>query len=237
MATHSWSSLLLAAVTACATATPPSLTAQTSVGANRGPIGKVLVISTSCGSMAALCGSGWAETVDGIVVGSLEFHGFSTIDPATLRKDEATRSESTTGKDSTTEQESTGKSSTVGIAGLLPVATLTKTTGHSVTVSRSKEKTVAVTGATLDELQPEDRQELMRLAGAQSVLTTRLVVGANYSNWTSRQAVEVMVKLSDAQDGTMHFATRCSASSADFPNVDAAIDAAARCAAAAMTPR
>ena len=106
-----------------------------------------------------------------------------------------------------------------------------------VSLSRSKQKTIVVTGATIDELRPEDRQILLELAGAESLLSTRLVVGANYDNWSSSQQVEVMVKLSDAKSGAMRVAARCAASSADFPSVDAAIGAAARCAVSGITKR
>ena len=187
--------------------------------------------------MTALCPSSWAETVDGIVVGGLEFHGYTTIDPGALRKDEASRTESTVNSDTTTEHDSSGTSTTGGAIAIFPVLTVTKSNGHSITVTRSQQKTIVVTGATLEDLRPEDRQQLMRQVGAQSVLSIRLVVGASYSNWASRQSVEVMVKLSDAQDGSMRLAARCSASSVDFPNVSAAIDAAARCAANALPRR
>ena len=62
------------------------------------------------------------------------------------------------------------------------------------------------------------------------MLTTRVVVGANYSNWSSAQVVEVMIKLSDAHDGGMRWSARCAASSADYASADAAIEGAARCA-------
>ena len=237
MTNRCWSLLLITLAAGCAAAAARPLTAETSLGTAQGPVGKVLVISTNCGSMEAICRNGWAETVDGIVVGGLEFHGYATIDPASLRKDEAQRSESTVSEDSTTEHEAKGTSGTVGLVAIFPMGSVTESSTHSVTVARSKQKTVVVDGATIEDLRPEDRQKLMELAGAESVLSTRLVVGANYNIWTSSQFVEVMVKLSDAKQGTMRFAARCVASSADFPSVNAAIDAAARCAANAMTRR
>jgi hypothetical protein len=187
--------------------------------------------------METLCRSGWAETVDGIVIGSLEFHGYTTIDPATLRKDDAARSESILSEDSTTEHESRGTTGTAGVVAIFPMASVTESATRSVSVSRSKQKTVVVTGATFEDLRPEDRQQLLETVGAETVLSTRLVVGANYQIWTSAQFVQVMVKLSDARSGSMRFAARCTASSADFADVNAAIDAAARCAANAITRR
>ena len=58
-----------------------------------------------------------------------------------------------------------------------------------------------------------------------------------YRDLTDRQVLAAEFKLSDAQDGSMRLAARCSASSVDFPNVSAAIDAAARCAANALPRR
>ena len=117
---------LLLAAAACGTPVPPRLAAETSTGSAGGPIGKVLVVSANCGSMATLCPSSWAETVDAIVVGSLDFHGYSTIDPATLRKDEATRTESTVTGDTATEHESTGTSTTGGVIAIFPMLTVTE---------------------------------------------------------------------------------------------------------------
>jgi len=236
--TKTWAILCSLAATACAGASSsPPLSAEVATGNASGPVGKVLVVSTNCGSLEAVCRNGWTETVDGIVVGDLEFHGYSTIDPLSLRKDEATRTDSTIADDSTTEHKTSGTSTTVGLVAIFPVASVTVSNNRSVTLSRSKQKTVVITGATLDELRLEDRQSLLERAGAQSLLSIRLVVGANYEVWSSSQAVEVMVKLSDAQSGAMRLATRCSASSADFPSVEAAIGAAARCAVAALTKR
>ena len=227
--------LLGVAAAACASTNSAPLRAETSRGSAGGPVGKVLVVSTNCGSMESICRNGWAETIDGIVVGDLEFRGYATIDPASLHKDEATRTESTVTGDVAADHASTGTSTTVGVVAIFPVASVTNSSNHSVSVSRSKQKTIVVTGATIDELRPEDRQTLLELAGAQSLLSTRLVVGANYDNWSSSQEVEVMVKLSDARSGAMRVAARCTASSADFPSVEAAIEAAARCAVGAVT--
>jgi hypothetical protein len=65
------------------------------------------------------------------------------------------------------------------------------------------------------------------------LLSTYVIVGANYNVWTSAQNVEVVIKLADATNGEMRWSSRCSASSADFPNVEVAIERAARCAASA----
>jgi hypothetical protein len=63
------------------------------------------------------------------------------------------------------------------------------------------------------------------------VATPRVVVGANHGTWKTAQNVEVIVKLAAADTGDMRWSTRCMASSRDYPNVEAAIENAARCAA------
>jgi len=232
--------LLFLGATACATnggSPPRPLTPEAAQGNAGGPAGRVLVLSANCGSMQSHCGANWSEAVDGIVVGGLEFHGYSTIDPSTLRKDAAARTESTATDDSTKTNQSKNKSTDVGLVGLFPVIARKETATSSVSVSQSKQKTVVITGATFEDLPIEERREILRRAGAQSVLSTRLVVGANYKSWSSAQFVEVMVKLSAAEDGSMRWAIRCVASSSDFASVEAAIDAAARCAAGAITAR
>jgi hypothetical protein len=70
---------------------------------------------------------------------------------------------------------------------------------------------------------------------AGSVLTTRVIVGANHGTWTKQQDVEVMVKLSAAHDGTMRWSSRCRASSDHHDTANQAIEAAARCAVNVIT--
>jgi len=125
---------------------------------------------------------------------------------------------------------STSTTGEVGAVAIIPFASITTSSGKTVSVSQSYEKTVIVNGATLEDLGVEDRKKLIQAIGAGSILTTSIIVGANWSVWTTQQQVEVMVKLSDAVDGTM----RWSASSGDFPSVDAAIEATAWCVANAI---
>lgn len=227
--------IVLLAAAACGGQSRQPLGAQTAIGPAVGPPGKVLVMSASCGAMESQCRLGWAPAVDSIVVSGLEFHGYATIDPGSLRKDEAQRSETTVTGDSREEHQSEGSTSSVGIVGIIPVASTSTSSSASVTIKESREKTVVIEGATIEDLRVEDRQALMSLAGAESVLTTRIVVGASYSVWTKAQVVEVMVKLSDARDGTMRWSARCAASSADYPSADSAIEGAARCVVDAIT--
>jgi hypothetical protein len=103
-----------------------------------------------------------------------------------------------------------------------------------VTISHSRHRTIILSGANYEDLRLEDKRALMSLAGAGTVATTRVVVGANYGAWTIAQNVEVIVKLAAADTGDMRWSTRCLASSKDYPNVEAAIENAARCAASAF---
>jgi hypothetical protein len=222
--------LLIVGAAACGGAAPP-LAAQRAVGpANAAPPGNVLVFSSQCANMEVHCPPTWSNAVDAIVTSGLSFHGFSTIDPAKLRKDEATRSETTHTVDSTTTVSHEGSVGSVGAVGFIPIASYTTSRGKTVTVVQSYEKTVTINGATLEDLALQDRRNLMQLAGAGSVLTTSIIVGANWSVWSQAQSVEVMIKLSDAVDGTMRWSSRCAANSGDYASAPAAIEAAARCA-------
>ena len=207
----------------------PRLGAQLAVGPANGPPGGVLVLSAGCAGMENRCPSAWSPAVDAIVTSGLAFHGYATIDPGRLRKDEGTRQETTIDQDSATKTTHDTHTTEAGVVAIIPVFSYSTSKGTTITVNQSHEKTVVLTGATLEDLALDDRRQLMAQAGAASVLTTQIVVGANWSVWTSAQHVEVMIKLSDAVDGTMRWSVRCSASSGDFPSAAAAIEAAAHC--------
>lgn len=217
----------------CATVPPPPMArgVQTVTGPAQGPPGKVLVMAAKCGALDASCQLHWTDAVDAIVVGAMEFRGYAMIDPASLRKDEATRTEQTDEHESRIDSAGSGTSSRSGIVGIIPIISEGSSSSSSYELRQSRGKTVVLNGATSAELKYEDRVALMARAGAQSVLHTTLVVGADYGVWRSKHVVEVTVKLSDALDGTMRWSARCSASSADHRTVQAAIESAARCAA------
>lgn len=228
--------LLLSLLAACGgtTASQRPLTAEVMRGPAPGPAGRVLVITATCGSLETECRTTWAPTVDQIVLGALEFRGYDTIDPQSLRKDERQRDERIEEHDSRVESESSASGAAGGIIGLIPIVTGGGSQSKSVTVSQSRHRTVILQGANFEDLRLEDKRALMQLAGANSVATTRVVVGANYGTWSVAQLVEVVVKLAAADTGTMLWSTRCAASSGDFPSVEAAIENAARCAASAF---
>jgi hypothetical protein len=209
---------------------PRPLTAQSLRGPAAGPAGRVLAITATCGSLEAEC----RNTVDQIVLGGLEFRGYDTIDPQTLRKDERKRDEKIEEHDSKQTHESSDKGGGIAFIGILPVGGGGGSQSSSVRISSSRHRTVVLQGANYEDLRLEDKQALMKLAGAGTVVTTRVVVGANYGTWSVAQNVEVVVKLAAAETGDMRWASRCMASSVDYPNVEAAIENAARCAASAF---
>jgi hypothetical protein len=228
-------SLLLAA---CGGTTTPAqqrpLTAESMRGPAAGPAGRVLVITATCGSLETECRNTWAPTVDQIVLGGLEFRGYDTIDPQTLRKDERKRDERIEEHDSKQIHEHSAKAGGVGFIGILPIGGAGGSQGSSVSISSSRHRTIVLQGANYEDLRLEDKQALMQLAGAGTVATTRVVVGANHGTWSVAQNVEVVVKLAAADTGVMRWASRCMASSVDYPNIEAAIENAARCAASAF---
>ena len=226
----------LVVLTACASKQPGAvMEPQAMVGPAAGPPGRVLVLTASCGGLEAECRDSWAPAVDAIVTGSLDFHGYNTIDPATLRKDERERQETTTTTDDYHESHSSGSSTEVGVVAIIPFVSAGTSSGSSVTISRTRHRTIVLEGANFEDLRLEDRQQLMTLAGASSILTTRVIVGATYNSWTQAQVVEVVIKLAAADTGEMRWSTRCAASSGDYATVDAAIEGATRCAAQVFT--
>lgn len=227
---------LLVVAAACASKQPGAVLApQAMIGPAAGPPGRVLVLTASCGSLETECRDSWAPAVDAIVTGSLDFHGYNTIDPDALRKDERIRHETVETTDDRTETSSSTESAEAGVIGIIPVAAIGASASSSVTVTRTRHKTVVLEGASFEDLRLEDRAALMAMAGANSVLTTRVIVGADYSAWSHAQVVEVVIKLAAADTGEMRWSTRCAASSDEYASVDAAIEGATRCAAGAFT--
>src|SRR5689334_16482834 len=115
-------SILSAACAGTMTPAPPRpLTAESLRGPAAGPAGRVLVITATCGSLEAECRTTWAPAVDQIVLGGLEFRGYDTIDPQTLRKDERRRDEKIEELDSKQTHEASEKGGGLGFIGVLPL--------------------------------------------------------------------------------------------------------------------
>jgi hypothetical protein len=230
-----FASILFAACGGTTPAPQRPLTAESLHGPATGPAGRVLVITATCGSLETECRNTWAPTVDQIVLGGLEFRGYDTIDPQMLRKDERKRDEKIEEFDSKQTHEASDKGGGIGFIGVLPIGGAGGSQSASVSILSSRHRTVVLQGANYEDLRLEDKQALMKLVGAGTVATTRVVVGANYGTWSVAQNVEVVVKLAAADTGDMRWASRCTASSVDYPNVEAAIENAARCAASAFS--
>lgn len=220
---------------ACASSSSPVLHPQAMRGEVTNPPGKVLVMAATCGSVEHECRDTWAPAVDGLVMSGLEFHGYATIDPASLRKDARSRTETTVSGETARVSDSTTHDTSADLVFVIPVIGASTTTSHSVQVVNSHQKTVVLEGSSFEDLTLADRQQLTDAAQAGSVLTTRIIVGANYGNWNIAQNVEVMIKLASPTTGKMLWSTRCEASSEQFASIDQAIENAARCAVGAFT--
>jgi len=134
-----------------------------------------------------------------------------------------------------TVSDSSSTTTTGELVFVIPLVGTTTSNTHSVKVVNSHQKTILLDGARFEDLTLADRQQLTDAAKAGSVLTTRITVGANYSNWWVAQNVEVMLKLASPTTGKMLWSTRCEASSEQFASVDQAVENAARCAVGALT--
>lgn len=187
--------------------------------ANGTPAGKVLVLHAACGSLDQPCPPSYIETVDNIVRGGLEFAGYSLVEGESLRNETRQRHE----------EVSTTTSSSQNVTdyerGLAPDDRITNTSS-----SETRTSFVVLDGPGWEDLSVDERHQVLAKAGANSVLSVRIVVGANVGMWTPDQNVEVMVKLGVQQGDAMAWAARCLASSNDFATVNAALEHAARCA-------
>ena len=138
--------LLLASIlfAACGGTTPAqqrSLMGEGMRGPAAGPAGRVLVITATCGSLETECRNTWAPAVDQIVLGGLEFRGYDTIDPQTLRKDERQRDERIEEHDSKQTNEASSKGGGLAFIGLLPIGGGGGSQSSSLSISSSRHRT------------------------------------------------------------------------------------------------
>lgn len=201
-----------------------ALTPQVQTGpANGAPAGRVLVLHAACGSLDHPCPPSYIETVDNIVRGGLEFAGYNLVEAESLRNQTRTRHE----EQSTTTTNSSSQNVTDHERSLAPDDRITDTRNSS---SETRTSYVVLDGSGWEDLSVDERHQVLAKAGANSVLSVRIVVGANVGVWTPDQNVEVTVKLGVQQGDAMAWAARCLASSNDFATVNAALEHAARCA-------
>ncbi len=216
--------ILLAVVFAasCASRSTPVLVPQVQAGPSAQiPAKRVLALSASCGSVEFECPPEYVSVVDGIVRSSMDFAGYSIVDPATLRNDARERNEVREREVITRDSSSSTETERV-----LDFDTSTHSGSKSRTVKTKK--VTYLSGAGFNDLSVTERKNVIADAGADSVLTVRIIVGAQVGVWAPNQQVEVMAKL--VIDDNMAWASRCMASSNDFTSVEAALENAARCA-------
>jgi hypothetical protein len=214
----------LALAAGCASRAPVALVADLQRGPGQGTRpGRVLALSASCGSLEFRCPREYVDAVDGIVRSGLEFHDVALVQPDQLRDRTRQRHEThEVERTSETREHSTHVERT-----LRPDDRIHGSGSSSTTVEKS---TIVLDGPGFDDLTVAEKRALLADAGADAVLVTRIVVGADHGVWRPDQSVEVMVKLSVDRGDTMAWAARCSASSNDFATVGAALENAARCA-------
>ena len=215
----------LVATAACASAPPPPpLTPQVQPGPAAGATPRrVLVLQASCGSIEFRCPREYIATVDQIVRSSLEFSGYALVSAEQLRNQ--TRSRHETHEASTTTTESSTTTTVVR-----PLDFDDRVTTEGATTTTTESSTIVLDGPGFDDLSVTERQEVLAKAGADAVVSIRMIVGALQAGWTPNQNVEVMVKLGVEQGDAMVWASRCMASSNDFSTVTGALENAARCA-------
>lgn len=191
---------------------------------------RILVLPAACGSVESQCPPSYITTVDTIVRGGLEFVGHNLVESEALLNQTRERHEqqdSKTTTDSTTSR--TENQRTLGFDDAV--------NHQSDSVHTEQSRSVTLDGPIFEDLSVGERHELLQQVGADAVLSVRIIIGGTIGIWVPNQNVEVMVKLGVAQGDAMAWASRCMASSNDFTTVDAALEAAARCAIYGATGR
>ena len=210
------------------------LTTRIKVGAITGPSGRRLV-QVQLRMAAALTGQLiWARRcsmeIGGLLATDLdtaeagEFAGYALVQPDQLKLDTRGRTEEIV----TMEAQSSSHGSTSYEKTLSRDSTSTSDGSQQ---SSSRTTTTKLDGSIFEDLSVADRQEVIRQSGADAVATVRVVIGGLQMSWTSgNHNVEVMVKLGVNQGDTMAWASRCIATSEQFTTIEAALEAASRCA-------
>lgn len=176
----------------------------------------------ACGSVETPCPESYLTAVNTIVRGGLEFAGHNVVETEGLLKDTRQRHEEQT-TNTTTES---SQSRTDYDHPIFDEAV----THQSSSTRVEQRRHVVLDGPTFEDLSVTDRHQVLQEVGADAVVSVRIVVGGVMGVWVPNQNVEVMVKLGAQQGDAMAWASRCMASSNDFTTVDAALEAAARCA-------
>ncbi|MEO8703887.1 MAG: hypothetical protein ABI867_27810 [Kofleriaceae bacterium] len=228
--------LLVVLVACVAPSSPPVLHPEVQAGpAAAAKPNRVLVLHAACGSVEQRCPRAYIDAVDAIVRGGLEFAGYNLVEGETLRNQTRERHEEHTSETTTTNH----ASRTHVQRDWAPDDHITSTSQGGSTKETSL---VVLDGPGFEDLAVDERRDVLDKAGADAVLSVRIVIGGQIGVWVPNQNVEVMVKLgvnlgADASSDAMAWASRCSASSNEFATVDAALEHAARCAIQGGTAR
>jgi hypothetical protein len=217
-------SLAFVALAACTPAPPPVLHPQVQPGPAAGVRpNRVLVLHAACGSVEQRCPQSYVEAVDSIVRGGLEFAGYHLVEAETLRNDTRQRHEEHSSTTTTTDNQSH-----VHHERTLAPDDHTYSQSHGSTTTATS--FIVLDGPGFDDLSVDERRAVVEKAGADAVVSVRIVVGGQIGLWVPNQNVEVMVRLGANLGDSMAWASRCTASSNEFTTVDAALEHAARCA-------
>lgn len=184
---------------------------------------KVLALSATCGSVEFSCPRSYIDTVDSIVRSTMDFAGYNLVLPDQLLNKTIERQENHTN----TVVTDSSRTTTVERRAHAFDRSVEQTHQGQTQTTRSE---VSLSGSRFQDLSVAERNDVLRRAGADSVLAVRIVVGAQNGVWTPDQSTEVMVKLSVDNGNTLAWASRCHASSNRFSTVNAALEYAARCA-------
>lgn len=221
-------SLFTIAATGCMATTAPVLRPESNMGPGAAvrPT-KTLALAATCGSAEFECPDSYIDTVDGIVRSSLEFKGYALVLPEQLNAQNLDRQATTDKSLVTTTQES--HTDTRGL-----IFHREAVDSNSTTTTAAKSSHIVITGSTFADLSVTDRAMVMQQAGADSLVVTRIVVGAMSGVWTPSQNVEVMAQLSVDGGNTVAWAVRCTAPSGAYGTAVAALEGATRCAMSAL---
>jgi hypothetical protein len=184
---------------------------------------RVLVLPAGCGSVERPCPQSYITAVDAIVRSGLEFVGLNLVESETLLAQTRQRHEEQRTKTTNSETSSTTTMES-------PLGFDNTVTRNTTSTSTENERFVVLDGPTFEDMALAERQALLAQSGADAVLSVRIVIGGTIGVWAPNQNVEVLIKLGVSQGDAMAWASRCIASSNDFTTVDAALEAAARCA-------
>jgi hypothetical protein len=183
---------------------------------------RILALSASCGAAERSCPRQHIELVDSIVRAELDFAGLTIVEPERLRAEARERQE-------THETERQTHASTTVVNEDPDIGFGRTTTIENTSASERETVTIVLDGSAFEDLTIPEQRAVLAQAGTDSVVTVRIVVGAQGA-WTRNQEVEVMVKLRVDHGKTMAWASRCAASSNDFAAVSGALEHATRCA-------